>query len=84
MKIANDSDNEGVQLRGYYLVDYLGRIKFVTDYLVFLPMVKLVLFHNERMKTCALNYCSVINLDQRGRQALIQNNILQMLSNIQH
>lgn len=84
LKIANDSDNEGVQLRGYYLVDYLGRIKFVTDYLIFLPRVKLDLFHNEKMKTCALTYCSVINLDQRGRQALIQNNMLQMLSNIQH
>lgn len=83
LKMANDSNNDGVQLRGYYLVDFLGRIRFTPDYLVFLQRVKWDLSYNAKMKNFALNYCSIINLDQRGRQALIQNNMISMLSDIQ-
>lgn len=83
LKMANDSDNDGVRLRGYYLVVFLGRIKFTPDYLIFLQRVKFDLANNAKMKTLALTYCSIINLDQRGRLALVQNNMMPMLSDLQ-
>ncbi|OHS99309.1 TKL family protein kinase [Tritrichomonas foetus] len=84
INIGVNSNNEGVHIRVYYLIDFLCRVQYVPEFLNFLPIVIEHLKNVPKMRTYALTYCSVINLNPQGRAALIQNNVQSLISNSQN
>ena len=81
LKIGVESNNEDIHTRCYYLIDYLCRIKFVSDFMIFLPAVIYHLKNVPKFRNYCMAYCSVVSQNQEGLQALIQNGVSQLINN---